>query len=216
MGCSWSLSAEFASIIDDIRHNRMTRPPQDRSAPNYWNGIGRVVSICRLPNGKTDANHQASAFLSTDLAEENWPWPTSSWAWRDRYAERLTNYILGLLWFIQHDSEVPAAIRRSAQGWGLAKDEYVDNDHFPRQPYIREGRRIMGEYLFAAHDAASCSTYCMSESSNCRRVDNTTSTEPMLNEREASGPQPDHRIRCVPKWVLFRDVREYVQLNDRA
>jgi len=145
--------AEYASIIDDIRNNRMTRPPQDRSTPGYWNGIGRVVSICRLPNGKTDANHQASAFLSTDLAEENWPWPTSNWSWRDRYAERLRNYILGLLWFIQYDTEVPLAIRQNAQRWGLAKDEYVDNDHFPRQPYVREGRRIMGEYLFTAHDA---------------------------------------------------------------
>jgi hypothetical protein len=35
----------------------------------------------------------------------------------------------------------------------LAKDEYTDNGNFPRQVYVREGRRIMGEYLFTAHDA---------------------------------------------------------------
>ena len=29
------------------------------------------------------------AFISTDLPEENWPWPTSSWEWRDTFALRL-------------------------------------------------------------------------------------------------------------------------------
>jgi hypothetical protein len=145
--------AEYASIIDDIRQNRMTRPPQDKETPWQWNGIGRVVSLTALPNGKTDANDQASAFLSTDLAEENWAWPTATWEWRDRYAQRLRNYILGLIWFIQHDPEVPENIRTQSLNWGLAKDEYTDNGNFPRQPYVREGRRLMGDYLFTAHDA---------------------------------------------------------------
>ena len=144
---------EYVSLLDDIRHNRTTQAPAASFAPREWNGIGRVVSLNDVPNGKTDANHQASGFLSTDLAEENWPWPTSDWAWRDRYSQRLREYILGLLWFIQHDEQVPAHIRRKAQLWGLARDEYADNGHFPRQPYVREGRRIVGEFLFTAHDA---------------------------------------------------------------
>ena len=147
------LRHEYFSLLDDIRHDRRTQAPGAVFTPRHWDGIGRVVSLNSLPNGKTDANHQASGFLSTDLAEENWPWPTSDWAWRDRYAQRLRDYILGLLWFIQHDEEVPESIRLNARRWGLAGDEYVDNGHFPRQPYVREGRRIMGEYLFTAHDA---------------------------------------------------------------
>lgn len=144
---------EYVSLLDDIRNDRRTQAPKAIFTPREWNGIGRVVSLNNVPNGKTDANHQASGFLSTDLAEENWPWPTSDWAWRDRYADRLRDYILGLLWFVQHDEEVPETIRHNAQRWGLARDEYADNGCFPRQPYVREGRRIMGEYLFTAHDA---------------------------------------------------------------
>lgn len=144
---------EYVSLLDDIRCDRRTQAPKAIFTPREWNGIGRVVSLNNLPNGKTDANHQASGFLSTDLAEENWPWPTSDWAWRDRYAQRLRDYILGLLWFIQHDEAVPESIRLNARRWGLARDEYADNGNFPRQPYVREGRRIMGEYLFTAHDA---------------------------------------------------------------
>lgn len=144
--------AEYASLIEDIRLDRSTQFPCGTPS-SEWDGMGRVVTLGMVPNGKTDANHQASGFLSTDLAEENWPWPTSSWAWRDQYATRLRDYTLGLLWFIQNDPEVPEEMRNRASRWGLARDEYVDNGHFPRQPYVREGRRIEGEYRFTAHDA---------------------------------------------------------------
>ena len=144
---------EYVSLLDDIRTDRRTQAPGAIFTPRDWNGMGRVVSLNPLPNSKTDGNHQASGFLSTDLAEENWPWPTSSWQWRDRYAQRLRDYILGLLWFIQHDEQVPASIRANALKWRLAANEYKDNGNFPRQPYVREGRRVMGEFLFTAHDA---------------------------------------------------------------
>ena len=49
-------------------------------------GMAKVTNMVVLPNGKTDANNQHMAFLSTDLPEENWPWPTASWEWRDRPA----------------------------------------------------------------------------------------------------------------------------------
>lgn len=116
-------------------------------------GIRKISSMVTLPNGKADANNQHAAFLSTDLPEENWPWPTSSWEWRDKFAERLRNYTLGLLWFVQNDSELPEHFREAAKEWGLAKDEYADNDNFPRQVYVREGRRFEGMYFFTAKDA---------------------------------------------------------------
>jgi hypothetical protein len=93
------------------------------------------------------------AFLSTDLPEENWPWPTASWEWRDAFAQRLKDYTLGLLWFVQNDKELPAQFRKACQEWGLSASEYADNDHFPRQVYVREGRRFEGMYFFTAKDA---------------------------------------------------------------
>jgi hypothetical protein len=141
---------EYVSLIDDIRNNVLTGPLEREME---MDGIGRVTNMIRLPNRKTDANHQHLAFLSTDLAEENWPWPTSTWEWRDRYAVRLREYILGVLWFAQNEPELPADFRERCRRWGLARDEYGDNGHFPRQVYVREGRRIEGEYRFTAHDA---------------------------------------------------------------
>ncbi len=142
---------EYASLVTDIEKNRFAAI--GKRYEMEIDGIGRVTNMVRLPNRKTDANNQHAAFLSTDLPEENWPWPTSSWQWRDRYAKRLRDYTLGLLWFVQNDSELPEAFRERCRRWGLAETEYQDNDHFPRQVYVREGRRILGEHLFTAHDA---------------------------------------------------------------
>jgi hypothetical protein len=129
-----------------IAKGNPTQIPGDR-----W-GIFKITNIVHLPNMKTDANNQHMAFISTDLPEENWPWPTSGWDWRDRFAERLRNYTLGLLWFAQNDESLPKHFREACIEWGLAKDEYTDNDNFPRQVYIREGRRLEGEHFFTAND----------------------------------------------------------------
>jgi hypothetical protein len=144
---------DYTGLITDLAHDRHAGVAGCAHGERYWDGIGRVVNIVPVPNGKTDANNQHKAFVSTDLPEENWPWPTSGWHWRDRFAQRLRDYTLGLLWFCQNDPELPAAFRTSCSAWGLSRDEYADNGHFPRQVYVREGRRIVGEHIFTAHDA---------------------------------------------------------------
>jgi len=116
-------------------------------------GIAKITNMVKLPNHKTDANNQHMAFISTDLPEENWPWPTASWEWRDKYAQRLKEYTLGLIWFAQNDKELPEHFRTAAAEWGLSSTEYLDNNHFPRQVYVREGRRFEGMYFFTANDA---------------------------------------------------------------
>jgi len=163
---------EYVSIINDVRTGehagvewaRMTAaqrdsnrcrssqglPPEGKFMPQ---GMQRLVNKVIVPNGKTDANNQHRAFVSTDLPEENWPWATSSWEWRDRFAERLRNYTLGLLYFGQTDSELPEWFRKECLQWGLAADEFTDNNNFPRQVYVREGRRMKGLYLFRTWDA---------------------------------------------------------------
>ena len=142
---------EYISLIDDVRLNRFAGPP----TPMEFDGIGAITNMVVVPNGKVDGNNQHAAFISTDLPEENWPYPTASWDWRDRFAQRLRDYILGLFYFAQNDPELPADFRERCSRWGLAADEFPENGNFPRQIYVREGRRIRGEYLFTAHDALS-------------------------------------------------------------
>ncbi len=163
---------EFASLVEDIWTGRNTNVKMMDVTPrmmeenrkhieagnptrlpgDIW-GIAKITNIVHVPNKKTDANNQHDAFISTDLPEENWPWPTSSWEWRDKFAKRLREYTEGLFWFAQNDPELPPHYRKAAKEWGLAKDEYTDNGNFPRQVYVREGRRFEGAYFFTANDA---------------------------------------------------------------
>ncbi|RDL42474.1 Uncharacterized protein BP5553_02453 [Venustampulla echinocandica] len=134
---------------ENIRRSKMNLKP----VPNHLNAIQRLSSMVKLPNNKTDANNQHFAFISTDLPEENWPYPTSSWAWRDAFCQRMREYTEGLFYFAQNDPELPQWFRDECNEWGWAKDEYVDNDHFPRQLYVREGRRMKGKHIFTVYDA---------------------------------------------------------------
>lgn len=163
---------EFISLIDDVKSGwhtgiealKLTDTQRDENkkrvaagqppvVPGMPVGIARLTNMVKLPNGKTDANNQHLAFLSTDLPEENWPYPTSGWDWRDKFAKRLRDYTEGLFYFAQNDPELPEWFRKQCLEWGWAKDEYTDNGHFPRQLYVREGRRMKGKYLFKAEDA---------------------------------------------------------------
>lgn len=163
---------DYVSLIEDVWSGRNAQAPMQNVTDqmmeenrkhikagnpsklpgDVW-GIAKITNIVHVPNMKTDANNQHAVFLSTDLPEENWPWPTSSWEWRDKYAQRLREYTEGLFWFAQNDTELPAHFRKNVKEWGLSKDEYADNGNFPRQVYVREGRRFEGEYFFTANDA---------------------------------------------------------------
>ncbi|MCC6156198.1 MAG: FAD-dependent oxidoreductase, partial [Candidatus Hydrogenedentes bacterium] len=57
-----------------------------------------------------------------------------------------------LLYFLQNDPEVPEADRALARTYGLPKDEFTDTGNFPWCLYVREARRIVGEYTLSERD----------------------------------------------------------------
>ncbi len=135
----------------------------------FWNPIW-------MPNHKTDINNNGG--FSTDFIGRNYDYPNADYATRERIAKEHEAYIRGFLTFLATDARVPEEMRREMQTWGPPKDEFRDTDGWPRELYVREARRLVGEYVMSEKncryvetitDSVGLGAYNM-DSHNCQRI----------------------------------------------
>ncbi|NDL60509.1 FAD-dependent oxidoreductase [Phytoactinopolyspora mesophila] len=104
-----------------------------------------------LPNGKCDGNSIGPFSLSV-LDGSAWEYPEADPAGRERIRLHHVNHARDFLYFLANDLAVPAGVRDEISRWGLPADEFTDTDHLPDQLYVREARRMLGEYILTEHD----------------------------------------------------------------
>ncbi|HOX02176.1 MAG TPA: FAD-dependent oxidoreductase [Candidatus Paceibacterota bacterium] len=145
----------YLGYLDDWREGRMGPPRQMKDGMGYYsptfNTVVRALSLAPIPNRKFDVNMNPRP-LGFPFCEENGPYPEGDWATREAVTTRIRNLTLGLLYFLQNDEAIPAEQRQLARRYHLARDEFVDHGHFPWQLYVREARRIIGEYTLSEND----------------------------------------------------------------
>ena len=164
--------------------------------------INDVMKADLLQNGKTDTNNNGA--FSTDYIGGSYEYPQADYAKRARIRQAHVDYIQGFLYFLATDPRVPAALSAEMKQWGLCRDEFVDNHHWPYQLYVREARRMIGEYVMSQKDIQTELTKpdaigMGSYNSDSHNVQRRPSADGKAVENEG-----DMQVRVTPYQIPYR------------
>lgn len=183
-----------------------------------------------LRGEKADKNNHGA--VSTDFIGANWDYPTATYARREQIFQAHVTYQKGLMWFMGNDPNVPLDIRERWNTWGLCHDEFTDCDGWSRALYIREGRRLVGDYVLteadcrgqrAGEDVIGMASYTMDSHNATRFVtpegrvknegDVQVGVEPYPVSYRAIRPREDEcenllvPVACSTSHIAFGSVR---------
>jgi hypothetical protein len=214
----------FRLCMTKDKDNQVPWPKPDGYDPARWELLGRYLKAVPgltvdklmhpaqvIPNGKTDTNNNGA--ISTDYIGGSWDYPEADYERRAEIWEDHKRYVQGFCYFLAHDPSVPESIRDEMNEWGLAKDEFVDTDNWPHQLYIREARRMIGEYVMhqadlqtdrTKPDSIGMGSY-NSDSHNVQRITNTAGSG-WPEDVEAVINEGDMQVGVRPYEIAYRAI----------
>ncbi len=135
--------------------------------------------------------------VSTDFIGGSNEWPEADYATRERIFQAHVTYQQGLMWFLANDPAVPEKLRAHPNKFGLPRDQFEETDGWPHELYVREGRRMVSDYVMTEHnclgktvpeDSIGLASYTMDSHHTSRVVvDGVVKAEGNVEQRT---PQP--------------------------
>jgi len=153
--CLTTDTSNMIPIKKPINYNPVTyevlrRIIKKRDEANWIQRIFQLyLRISPMPNNKTDINNKGG--FSTDMIGHSSNYPIASFEERKEIEQKHREYIEGLFYFLAYDPDVPQHVKDQMRQYGWPKDEFIDNGGFPHQIYVREGRRLVGDFVMTEH-----------------------------------------------------------------
>lgn len=161
----------------------------------------------KMPNRKTDTNNRTG--FSTDFIGQNYNYPEASYDERELIGTRHRQYQKGLMWTLAYHPRMSAHIKAEVSRWGMCKDEFEREDGWQQQLYIREARRMIGEYVMTQYnceglevveDAVGMGAYGMDSHHTQRYVNEDGYAKNEGNvEARVKEPYPISYLSLIPK-----------------
>lgn len=165
--------------------------------------LGDVTNPVMIPHRKGDFNNQGA--FSTDYLGKSWGYPDAGYAERRKIWDDHMLYTQSLFYFLATDPRVPKSLRDDLQRWGRAKDEFTDNENWPNQLYVREGRRMIGQYVMRQADLQTERTKPDSIAMGSYNSDSHNVQRVALRDGSAFN-EGDVQVPVKPYEIAFRTI----------
>jgi hypothetical protein len=167
-----------------------------------------------------DGTYEPGSFAETPAPRRGMPIPLPElYKLREQIFQDHVNYQQGFIYFLANDPQVSDTLRDRINQFGLDPLEFKNTNLWPHQLYIREGRRMVSNYVMTQADCESRTTvidcvglgsYAM-DSHFCQRVVIERDGKMIVKNEggfglECPGPYPISYRSIVPKKQECRNL----------